>query len=60
MNKDVIDEHSTLDQYLYSIGNRIEIAKVLKAQGKTKLLETELEDIAWSVQNMTFAYCVVK
>ncbi len=58
--KDTADEHSALDQYLYSIGNRIEIAKLLHTQGKTKLLETELEDVAWSVQCMTDAYCVVK
>ncbi len=60
MNKDTADEHSSLDQYLYSIGNRIEIAKLLNAQGKTKLLETCLEDIFYSVQCMAEAYCVVK
>jgi len=50
----------TVDDCLYSIGNRIEVAKILSEMGKTRLLETILEDIARSVQDMWDEHCVVK
>ena len=48
----------TIDECLYSIGNRIKIAQILSERGKTRLLETILEDIVRSVQDMCFEYCV--
>ena len=58
MNKDTADEVSTIDECLYSIGNRVEIAKILSELSKTKLLETELEDIVRVVQVMCDEHCV--
>ncbi len=55
---DTADKVGTVDECLYSIGNRIEIAKILSELNKTKLLETELEDIARTVQDMWYEHCV--
>ena len=52
------EDMGTIDECLYSIGNRIKIAKMLSEHGKTRLLETVLEDIVRSVQDMCFEYCV--
>ena len=60
MSEDTADEVGTIDDCLYSIGNRVEIAKVLSELGKTRLLETELEDIVRSVQVMCDEHCVVR
>ena len=54
------DETGTVDECLYSIGNRIRIAQILSEMGKTKLLETILEDIVRTVQDMCDAHCVVE
>ncbi len=59
MGKDTADKIGTVDECLYSIGNRVRIAKILSELGKTKLLETELEDIARTVQDMTDEHCVL-
>ena len=56
--KDTANEVGTIDECLYSIGNRIRIAKVLSELGKARLLETMLEDIARSVQDMMDEHCV--
>lgn len=55
---DTADEVGTIDECLYSAGNRIEIAKILSELGKTKLLETELEDIYRGVQAMFDEHCI--
>ena len=57
---DTADCTGTVEQCLYSLGNRIEIAKLLYRMGEEKLLETELEDIAFFTQQMTDEYCVQK
>lgn len=58
--KDTADEVGTIDECLYSIGNRVKIARLLSEQGKAKLLDTELEDIARTVQDMWDEHCIVK
>lgn len=57
---DTAEEVGTITDCLYSTGNRVEIAKILVGLGKTKLLSTELEDIARFVQEMMDEHCVVK
>ncbi len=52
------DKVGTIDECLYSMGNRVRIAKLLSEQGKTKLLETELEDIFYFCQCMFDAHCI--
>ncbi|GAG79646.1 unnamed protein product [marine sediment metagenome] len=56
--KDTAREIGTIGDCLYSIGNRVEIAKILSRLGETKLLETQLEDIWHTVQNMGDEYCI--
>ena len=56
--KDTANEVGTVDDCLYSIGNRVEVAKILFKMGEQKLLETILEDIARTVQDMTDEHCV--
>lgn len=58
--KDTATQIGTIEECLYSIGNRVEIAKVLCKLGRTQLLETELEDIVRTVQDMCDEYCIVK
>ena len=58
MVEDTADEIGSVDDCLYSIGNRVRIAKLLSELGKTRLLETELEDIARTVQDMWDEHCV--
>lgn len=58
--KDTADEIGSVGDCLYSIGNRIEVAKLLFNQGKTHLLETILEDIARTVQDMFDEHCIKK
>ena len=60
MTKDTAEEVGTVEECLYSLGNRIEIAKILNNMGQTKLLETSLEDIFYFCQCMTDEYCVKK
>ena len=55
---DTADEVGTVDECLYSIGNRVRIAKILSEMGKARLLETELEDIVYFVQCMADEHCV--
>jgi len=57
---DTADEVGTIGDCLYSIGNRIEVAKILFESGRVKLLDTILEDIARTVQDMVDEHCVVK
>ena len=52
------DEVGTIEECLYSLGNRIEIAKLLYRMGMIKLLETELEDIVYSCQMIFEEYCI--
>ena len=56
--KDTADEVGTIGDCLYSIGNRIEVAKMLDRDGETRLLETILEDIARTVQDMFDEHCI--
>lgn len=56
--KDTANEIGTIDECLYSIGNRIKIARILSEHGKTRLLETQLEDIYRTIQDMFDAYCI--
>ena len=60
MSKDTADEVGTIDECLYSIGNRVKIAQMLSEHGKTRLLETMLEDIARTVQDMWDEHCIQK
>jgi len=60
MSDDTAEEVGTLEQCLYSIGNRVAIAKILLNSKETKLLETELEDIAYFGQEMMDEHCVVR
>jgi len=54
------EQIGTIDECLYSIGNRVEVAKILSGMGKIRLLETLLEDIVRTVQDMCDEHCVVK
>ena len=56
--KDTANEIGTIDECLYSMGNRIKIAKILSETGKARLLETQMEDIFRSCQDMFDAYCI--
>ena len=56
--KDTADEVGTVADCLYSIGNRVEVAKILFNQNKTQLLETILEDIYYSCQTMFDEHCI--
>ena len=65
--KDTADEIGTIGECLYSIGNRVKIAQELlvmhskdETQGFDCLLDTILEDIYRSTQDLFDAYCVVK
>ena len=58
--KDTAEQVGTVEECLYSLGNRIETAKILNKLGKTRLLETKLEDIAYFTQCMTDEHCVVR
>lgn len=60
-SEDTADEVGTVADCLYSIGNRIEVAKLLLAtEGKEKLLDTILEDIYRTAQDMFDEHCVVR
>ena len=58
--KDTAEEIGSIDDCLYSLGNRVEAAKLLSSHGKTELLETALEDIFVGVQSMMDKYCMVR
>ena len=58
--KDTADVVGTVGECLYSIGNRVEVAKILLNIGKEKLLDTILEDIARTVQDMLDEHCILK
>lgn len=58
--KDTAEEVGTIEQCLYSLGNRVSIAKILCENKEIKLLETELEDIAYFTQAMLDEHCIVK
>ncbi len=60
MSKDTADEVGTVDDCLYSIGNRVKVAQILSERGETKLLDTILEDIWRTVQDMCDEHSVVK
>ncbi len=55
---DIADAVGTLEQCLYSIGQRVKIAQFLLRIGQEELLPTILEDIFYSVEIMTETYCV--
>lgn len=57
-NDDTAEKVATIDECLYSLGNRVMIARMLSTTNQTKLLETELEDIAYFVQCLMDEYCV--
>ena len=54
------DKIGTVGECLYSIGNRVEVARILFERGDRKLLDTILEDIYRTVQDMFDEYSVVK
>lgn len=56
--KDTADEVGTVGDCLYSIGNRVEIAKILYDQEEIPLLETILEDIYRSIQDLFDEHCI--
>lgn len=56
--RDTADEVGTVGDCLYSIGNRIEVAKMLFEEDNVRLLETILEDIARTVQDMFDEHCI--
>ena len=56
--KDTAEIVGTVSECLYSLGNRVAISKLLVDAGETKLLETELEDIAYFVQCLVDEHCV--
>ena len=58
MLEDTANQVGTVDDCLYSLGNRIEVAKILSETGKIKLLETVLEDIAYFCQALIDEHCV--
>ena len=58
--EDTADEVGSVDDCLYSLGNRVAIAKILSEKGEHGLLMTELETIAYFVQYMIDEHCVVK
>ena len=60
MTEDTADKVGTINECLYSVGNRVEIAKILLGMDRPYLLDTMLEDIARTVQDMTDEYCLIK
>lgn len=57
---DTAKKAGTLQEFLYSIGNRIAIAKILLERNEDELINTILEDIARSVQDMIDEHCILK
>ena len=60
MKDDTAEMTGTVDDCLYSIGNRVATAKILSAMGETKLLDTILEDVAYFCQMMMDEHCIIK
>jgi len=60
MSDDTADQIGSIEDCLYSIGNRVAIAKVLIKVNEPRLLETQLEDIARTVQEMMDEHCIVR
>jgi hypothetical protein len=60
MDDDTANKVGTVSECLYSLGNRVEIAKLLCQMGRERLLETELEDIAYGVQAIMDEHIVVR
>ena len=58
MGNDTANQVGTVGECLYSIGNRVEIAKILYELRKGELLKTELEDIWRTVQDMGDEHCI--
>lgn len=58
MGRDTANKVGTIGECLYSIGNRVEIAKILYELRRSELLKTELEDIWRTVQDMGDEHCV--
>ena len=57
---DIAEKIGSLEDCLYSTGNRVEIAKMLLNLGRTDLLATVLEDLYYGTQLILDEYCVVK
>lgn len=58
--EDTANQVGTIGECLYSIGNRVAIAKILSTSEYTRLLETELEDIFYFCQVMLDEHCVLR
>lgn len=55
---DTADEIGSLSDCLYSLSNRVEIARQLTILKETELLKTALEDIFYSAQLILDNFCV--
>jgi len=56
--KDTANEVGSLENCLYSTGNRVKIANILLRLGEEKLLYTILEDLYVGAQLILDTYCV--
>lgn len=57
---DTAEITGSVGECLYSIGNRIEVAKILIRLNEQKLLDTVLEDIVRATQDLCDEHCIVR
>jgi len=55
---DTAHKTGDIDDCLFSLGNRVEIAKLVRAAGREDLIYTQLEDIYTSAQLILDEFCV--
>ena len=55
---DTADEVATLDELLYSMANRVELAQMAIERGRTDLAITACEDIFYGAQMIIDIHCV--
>jgi len=58
--EDTAQKVGTVDDCLYSLENRVKIARLLSSMQLDKLLDTELEDIYYFCQSMFEEYSIVR
>ena len=55
---DTAHKTGDIDDCLFSLGNRVEIAKLVRKAGREDLIYTILEDIYYGAQTMLDEHCV--
>ena len=56
--KDTAEEIASIEDCLYSLGNRVRAAQLLASNGMRKELDTAIEDIFVGVQSMMDKHCI--